>query len=71
MSEDALMNLGANAKRLLQTGTPKQQQAAQALLPAIEVELESRSIKKAALKRAAATAAAASRRKKQTVGDPQ
>jgi hypothetical protein len=69
MAEEALTNLGANARRLLQTGTPKQQQAAQALLPAIEAELESRSLKKTAIKREAAAASAASRRKKQAVGD--
>jgi len=42
MAEDALANLGANAERLVQTGTPKQKTAATAVLPAIQAEIASR-----------------------------
>jgi hypothetical protein len=59
MAEDALTTLGANAERLLQTGTPKQKTAATALLPAIQAEIASRR----AMKLTEASAAR-SRRKK-------
>lgn len=48
MAEDALAVLGANAERLAQTGTPKQRQAATALLPAIQAEIASRHARKLA-----------------------
>ncbi len=38
MTDDDLGNLTSNAERLAQTGTPKQQHAAQAMLPAIHAE---------------------------------
>jgi len=38
MSDDDLGVLMANAERLVQTGTPKQQTAAQAMLPALQAE---------------------------------
>ncbi|HYD67102.1 hypothetical protein [Azospirillum sp.] len=38
MADDDLGTLVSNAERLLQTGTPKQQQAAEAMLPAIRAE---------------------------------
>lgn len=59
MAEDALVTLGANAERLVQTGTPKQKTAATAVLPAIQAEIASR---RAAKLEASATR---SRRKKQ------
>jgi len=58
LAEDALATLGANAALLLQTGTPQQRQAATALLPAIQAEIENRQAKKLAV-----TAAARPRRK--------
>ncbi|HEY0835497.1 MAG TPA: hypothetical protein VGE72_16460 [Azospirillum sp.] len=48
MAEDALATLGANAERLVQSGTPKQRLAATALLPAIQAEIASRQAKKLA-----------------------
>lgn len=59
MAEDALTTLGVNAERLVQTGTPKQQKAATALLPAIQAEIAARRVKKLA-----ETSAARPRRKK-------
>ena len=38
MADDDLGTLLSNAERLVQTGTPKQQQAAHAMLPAIQAE---------------------------------
>lgn len=38
MSDDDLGVLMSNAERLVQAGTPKQQTAAQAMLPAIQAE---------------------------------
>jgi len=38
MTDDDLGTLISNAERLAQTGTPKQQAAAQAMLPAIQAE---------------------------------
>lgn len=38
LSDDDLGVLMSNAERLVQTGTPKQQTAAQAMLPAIQAE---------------------------------
>jgi len=38
MTDDDLGTLMSNAERLVQTGTPKQQQAAQTMLPAIQAE---------------------------------
>lgn len=61
MAEDALATLGANAERLVQTGSPKQQKAAIALLPAIQAEIAERQAKKLAQGRAARP-----RRKKQS-----
>lgn len=46
MSDDALSNLRANAKRLQQTGTPSQQSDAAALLPAVEAEIGARRLAK-------------------------
>lgn len=59
MAEDALANLGANAERLAQTGTPKQKTAATAVLPAIQAEIASRRATKLE------ASAARSRKKKQ------
>ena len=42
MSDDALVNLRSNAKRLQQSGTPAQQSDAAALLPAVEAEIGAR-----------------------------
>jgi len=42
MTDDDLGTLVSNAERLLQTGTPKQQQAAEAMLPAIRAETDRR-----------------------------
>ena len=38
MTDDDLGTLVSNAERLLQAGTPKQQKAAEAMLPAIRAE---------------------------------
>jgi hypothetical protein len=46
MADDALATLAANAVRLAQVGTPKQQAAAKALLPAVEAEVASRRVEK-------------------------
>lgn len=42
MTDDDLGTLVSNAERLAQTGTAKQQQAAQAMLPAIQTEVARR-----------------------------
>ena len=42
MSDDALVNLRTNAKRLQQSGTPAQRSDAAALLPAVEAEIGAR-----------------------------
>ena len=60
MTDDALQTLASNARRLVQAGTPAQQTAAQALLPAIDAELASRrTAKLATLAKARASALAA------------
>lgn len=48
MADDALSTLGANAKRLAQSGTAKQKSAAVALLPAITAEQARRRAEKSA-----------------------
>lgn len=48
MADDALGVLDANAQRLAQTGTAKQQKEAMAVLPAIQAELTTRRARKAA-----------------------
>ncbi|HSK40485.1 MAG TPA: hypothetical protein VK943_12030 [Arenibaculum sp.] len=48
MADDALGTLGANAERLAQSGTPKRQMQAQAMLPAIQAEIAARRERKAA-----------------------
>jgi len=48
LADEDLSTLGANAMRLAQTGTPKQQKAAQEMLPAIEAEVTARQTRKAA-----------------------
>lgn len=48
MADDALGVLGANAERLAQTGTAKQQKEAAAVLPAIRAELTTRRERKEA-----------------------
>ncbi|WP_207477914.1 hypothetical protein [Arenibaculum pallidiluteum] len=46
MADDALANLHANAVRLAGAGNPKQQRAANALLPAIAAEIATRLARK-------------------------
>jgi hypothetical protein len=53
MSDDALANLRANAKRLQHNGSPTQQSDASALLPAVEAEIGARRLAKAKATRAA------------------
>lgn len=48
MADDALGVLGANAERLAQTGTAKQQKEAMAVLPAIRAEITTRRARKEA-----------------------
>ncbi|MDR3514519.1 MAG: hypothetical protein P4M00_01800 [Azospirillaceae bacterium] len=62
MADDALTNLCANAKRLVQAGTARQQLAAQALLPAITAEMALRRDRKTADRTAQVAAAAAARK---------
>ena len=62
LGDDALGTLAVNAERLAQTGTPKQQVAAQAMFPATQAEVEARRERKAAAappKRATRTSKAA------------
>jgi hypothetical protein len=42
MSDDALVNLRTNAKRLQESGNPSQRSNAAALLPAVEAEIGAR-----------------------------
>jgi hypothetical protein len=56
MDDQHLTTLHANAKRLIEGGTPAQQSAATALLPSIEAELGTRNAAKLS-KRAEALAA--------------
>lgn len=53
MSDDALSNLRANAKRLQETGSPNQRSNAAALLPAVEAEIGARRLAKVKAARAA------------------
>src|SRR5713101_3963386 len=46
MSDDALVNLRTNAKRLQQSGNPGQRSNAAALLPAVEAEIAARRLAK-------------------------
>ncbi len=46
MSDDALVNLRTNAKRLEQSGNPGQRSNAAALLPAVEAEIAARRLAK-------------------------
>jgi hypothetical protein len=46
MSDDALVNLRSNAKRLQQSGNPGQRTSAAALLPAVEAEIGARRLAK-------------------------
>lgn len=64
MADADLTTLGVNAMRLAQSGTPKQQKEASALLPVIEAELASRRNVKLAEKRALSDAARARRKAK-------
>lgn len=64
MADDALGVLGANAERLAQTGTAKQQKDAKAVLPAIQAEITTRRVRKEAEapRRATATRKPATRK---------
>ncbi|WP_119679177.1 hypothetical protein [Indioceanicola profundi] len=46
MTDASLTNLQANAVRLSQSGSAKQQAAAAALLPAVQAEISSRKVEK-------------------------
>jgi hypothetical protein len=46
MSDDSLVNLRTNARRLQQSGTPAQRTDAAALLPAVEAEIGARRLAK-------------------------
>lgn len=48
LADDDLGTLVTNARRLARTGTPKQQKAAEAALPAIQAEVVARQQRKAA-----------------------
>lgn len=48
LADDDLGTLVANARRLAQNGTPKQQKAAEAVLPAIQAEVAARQQRNAA-----------------------
>ncbi len=54
MSDDALVNLRDNAKRLQQSGTPAQRSDAATLLPAVEGEIGARRLAKVKATRSAA-----------------
>jgi hypothetical protein len=54
MSDDALVNLRTNAKRLQQSGTPGQRSDAALLLPAVEAEIGARRLAKVKATRSAA-----------------
>ncbi|HYG90619.1 MAG TPA: hypothetical protein VD978_30675 [Azospirillum sp.] len=49
LADDDLGTLVTNAERLAHSGTPKQQKAAQAMLPAIQAEVDARRERKAAM----------------------
>ncbi len=53
MSDDALVNLRTNAKRLEQSGNPGQRSNAAALLPAVEAEIAARRLAKVKATRSA------------------
>jgi RNA-binding protein YhbY len=53
MSDDALVNLRSNAKRLQQSGNPGQRTSAAALLPAVEAEIGARRLAKVKIARSA------------------
>jgi hypothetical protein len=77
MSDDALTNLRANAKRLQESGTPTQRSDAAALLPAVEAEIGARRLARVGATRRtaangrprAARAAKPARRKLTAKGD--
>lgn len=70
LADDELANLLANAERLVQSGTPAQQAAAAALLPAIQDEIGSRKAAKAASRPARAPAAGTPKRRKAKTPPP-
>jgi hypothetical protein len=53
MSDDALVNLRTNAKRLQQSGNPSQRSNAAVLLPAVEAEIGARRLAKVKATRSA------------------
>jgi hypothetical protein len=53
MSDDALVNLRTNAKRLQESGNPSQRSNAAALLPAVEAEIGARRLAKVKATRSA------------------
>src|SRR5712671_620215 len=53
MSDDALVNLRTNAKRLQESGNPSQRSSAAALLPAVEAEIGARRLAKVKATRSA------------------
>lgn len=66
MSDDALATLAANARRLLETGSKKQQASAADLMPVVEAELAARRAAKDEAAAAKKAAAAAKKPKKQS-----
>ena len=73
MSDDALATLASNARRLLESGSKKQQGSAADLMPVLEAELASRRAAKeeaaAAKKAAAAAKKPATKKQGQAPGD--
>jgi len=67
MSDEGVINMLANARRLAEEGAPAQQATAAELLPALEAEAAAR--KSAKLEAAAAKRAAAPRKKKAVPAD--
>jgi hypothetical protein len=53
MSDDALVNLRTNAKRLQESGNPGQRSSAAVLLPAVEAEIVARRLAKVKVARSA------------------
>ena len=69
MTDDALMTLQANARRLLETGSNAQRNAATDLIPVIDSELAARRAKKLAAGPARKSAAAKPRKVKKPKED--
>src|SRR6266404_8320820 len=76
MSDDALVNLRTNAKRLQESGNPSQKSNAAALLPAVEAEIGARRLAKVKATRSAPrkdrppASRPAKRAKPEVVADP-